>query len=586
MAKSFERYGTRWNYDVKDADSNVDISLAIEIWAMMTRRTVEQGGIGFAGHFHRFVELNWGEGNAKQFIWNPWNEEMLDASCKNKYLAVSGCSSSGKTEFYSIWALVNWYADPMNTLVFVTSTNLGESRQRIWGRIKSYHQNSKWQLGGALKLVDSSGMIKLDMQGASDESSIKLIAGEKKREAEAVGKLIGKKNRRVIFIGDELPELSPAILEACYTNLAMNQEFQLIGLGNFNSIYDTFGTFCMPVNGWGSINPTMDEWETICYGQNGKCLRFDGMKSPNVVLGRNEYKGIYNLDNLAAHKKLNENSLGFWRQCRSFPCPEGDRQYIYSEADFIQGKAHESVIWLGGEKTRVAFLDPAFTHDGDDAMMYLGWLGTDRERNRVLLYDRCIKLTEDVTKKEEFSIQVANQFVAICKQEGVRPEHAGLDHTGAITFGEYVAQIWATNILRVSFGGAPSNKPADSTGKTCKDAYGNRVSELWYMGVEFIRSQQIRGLDPETAKQLKSRKYELGDRGKVYVESKKEMKKRIGYSPDRADSAMGLLEVCRERLGFSPKGFDGVHMKRDDEWDEVVEDMTDAAESTYTVSYE
>ena len=50
------------------------------------------------------------------------------------------------------------------------------------------------------------------------------------------------------------------------------------------------------------------------------------------------------------------------------------------------------------------------------------------------------------------------------------------------------------------------------------------------------------------AKELTARKYELVAGGKLKVEKKTEMKKRLGYSPDRADAFMVALRVLRERL--------------------------------------
>jgi hypothetical protein len=45
----------------------------------------------------------------------------------------------------------------------------------------------------------------------SEKCGIELIPGEKKREKEATGKIIGIKNKSVILIADELPELPPLL---------------------------------------------------------------------------------------------------------------------------------------------------------------------------------------------------------------------------------------------------------------------------------------------------------------------------------------------------------------------------------------
>lgn len=87
--------------------------------------TVEEGGLGAEGHFREAAMLLWGEENKqKQFIWSPWADKMLELSLLHKYLAVSGCASPGKSDFYAIYAIINWLADPANTSVLITSTSL------------------------------------------------------------------------------------------------------------------------------------------------------------------------------------------------------------------------------------------------------------------------------------------------------------------------------------------------------------------------------------------------------------------------------------------------------------------------------
>jgi hypothetical protein len=110
---------------------------------------------------------------------------------------------------------------------------------------------------------------------------MQLIAGDRAKEKENIGKLIGAHNKRVILLADELTELSPALVDAARSNLVVNPYFQMIGAGNFASIYDPFGVNAEPAGGWGSVTPDFDEWET----KDGLCLRFDGL-SPGILLGR------------------------------------------------------------------------------------------------------------------------------------------------------------------------------------------------------------------------------------------------------------------------------------------------------------
>lgn len=526
--------------------SNKLSDLELELYCFWLGRKPENGGLGRAGHFRKAAEMLWNK-NTKHFVWHPWAERMLEAACTHRYLGIAGAGSSGKTDFAAIWAIINWLCATDDTMVLVTSTSLKESKKRIWGSIREYYLAVPGLPG---KMLDSIGLIRNDAnETSSDKSGITLIPGEKKKEKEAIGKLIGMKNRRVILIADELPELSEAILHASYTNLCLNPYFQLMGLGNFNSMYDPFGQFVKPKDGYGSINPEMDEWET----ERGICLRLDGMKSPNVLEGRDIWP-IYGMKHLDEHKRLGEFSAGFWRMCRSFPCPAGEEFTIYSEADFIRGHVHDDPIWAG-EYTNIASLDPGFTNGGDRSVAYHARYGRTINGKLTLAFIKAVELNDDMRLTDQSrSFQIANQFKDFCVSNHVQPQNAGIDATGAgIPFCDIVSEVWSMRFLRVSFGGRPSDYPVGTEdSRPASQVYADRVSEIWYSGVEFVRGDQIRGLDPETAKELKARRYETMKRdgvAKIRVESKTDMKKRIGKSPDRGDAAAICIAIVRERLG-------------------------------------
>lgn len=554
------RYGAYW-----DNASDLDI----ELHCYLHNRTIERGGLGRAGHFQKAVEILWGKSNKKKHcVIHPWWERMNDAACadeilengdsrQQRYLGISGCGASGKSDYGAVYAIVNWLADPVNTLVLCTSTDLKASKLRVWGRIMSYFDAVKPEyLRGTL--VASQGVIVTTNDKGkklSDESGISLIAGDKRKEREAIGKIIGAHNKRVIFIADELPELSEALLEAAYSNLATNPFFQMIGLGNFKSRYDPFGQFVQPKSGWESITIDDDEWHT----ERGLCIRLDGLKSPNLVEEKDIWP-IYGRKQLAAHRKdLGENSAGFYRMCRSFESPIGLDDAIYSESDLNAGRAYETAIWLT-KPVRVSGLDPSFTNGGDRAVQWFASFGVTKDGTATLCYDRYVTLREDVRKTSETrDYQIARQFRDNCVEAGVHPKHAGLDATGAGSpFLSIVREEWHPDVLGIDFSGAPSELPISvDNQRTAKQAYDRKVSELWYIGKEFLKYGQLKGVTQELAREMKARRYDTskGTEGlKVKVETKKDMKERLLFSPDIADSAFVVLHLCRERLGFVPGG--------------------------------
>lgn len=500
-------------------------------------------------HFKQVVDLLWNHPESKMRIeWTPWLERMIEAAFEHKYLAVAGCASSGKSQAYALWAIINFLMKPWATLVIVTSTSLKESRKRIWGAITDL-----WRAVPGLpgKLVDSVGMIRMD-DGTDtkygDRCGIALVAAERKKEREAVGKLVGIKQQRVIFIADELPELGESILEAAYTNLSNNPYFQLIGIGNPASYYDPFGQFATPKDGWGSITVEDEEWET----ERGHCLHFDAHKSPNIIAGHVVYPWMITPQNLAeSASKLGETSPGYWRMYRGFWCPTGSDTSIYSESDIVKYGADQRVQWID-TPTKVAALDPSFSANGDRSILYFGFVGLDTTGRKVICLDHYEELREDVTNKDEpRAFQIARQFKDKCEAWGVTAQNAAYDASGGgAPFGDVVDALWSRNVLRVQFGGKASERPVSLTDKAPgHERYANRVSELWWTGKELIRNKQLFGISRELVREMTERQYttEKGLNMRIRVETKSDMKARIGKSPDISDAAFILIELCRTR---------------------------------------
>lgn len=537
--------------------------LTIELYCYRYGITEEEGGLGKSGHFREVVNILWGpENEHKHFIWNPWADKMLESALVHKFLSVAGAASSGKSLFYAVYALVNWLCDPANTTVLITSTSMKESRGRIWADVEEWWNAAQKQMGDALpgKLVSSVGMIKfLDPTGEikkSDRSGIHLIAGEKRKEKETIGKLIGYKNLRLLFVGDEMPELSAALLEAASGNLdsAEKEWFQFIGIGNPNSIYDPHGLFSKPKGGWKTITPEVYEWETA----NGYCIRFDALQSPNILAGQCIYKWLPTQAKYDAKKaELGEESLTFWRMWRGFWCPTGGSESVVSEADIIGFDCENDLVrWKDGKFIWFAFLDPGYTNGGDRSVLYFAKFGVSEETGLMtLLFVEYILLFENTMNKEvSRNFQIADQFKKECEKRGVDPSCAGVDDTGAAAFGDIVHERWSKQVVRVNFGGAASKNRVSAHDKTLAcDKYKNRVTEIWCSIREYMRGNQIRGICPDLGVELTARRMVKQKSGvilKSLVESKEIMRGRTGKSPDIADAALGLLDVLRSHFHF------------------------------------
>lgn len=553
------RYGAVW-------DTRRTNDLEIELYCYKVGRSRKIGGLGKWGHFKNFVDMTWNNQAVSNvpFIWNPWAERMIKSAIKYKMAAWAGAASSGKSVTAAIYALVEYLSDPMHTLVIVTSTTLTGARQRIWKSIDQY-----WRALPGLpgEMVPSIGRIKgvnLDGKTFGEGTGIFLLASEKKKEKDALGKLIGIKAiderngdklvrpGRLILIADELPELPESLVHAAFTNLWANDGFKMIALGNPNSFFDSFGLVCKPKDGWDSVSEDDQSWET----ERGKVFRFDANISPRV-LGDERCSWMYSRDQIdQIAKDYGDKSLYYYRMVKAFWAPQGATDALYSPSDILQFGTG-LVTWGLTVPVKVAALDPAFSYGGDRSVLYFGSYGQSAEGLATLQFDDYITLKEDldlVRKGTPRSQQIVTMFREECEKRGVAPENAAFDSTGAGPFGDMISAMWSPKVMRVNFAGKASSRPVSPHDRTpASERYDNKMSELWAVGKSLLRAGQLKNIGNDLAKEMCQRTYETvkgGEGMRIRVESKPDYKARVGESPDIADSAMVLLDLCRERFAF------------------------------------
>lgn len=100
-----------------------------------------------------------------------------------------------------------------------------------------------------------------------------------------------------------------------------------------------------------------------------------------------------------------------------------------------------------------------------------------------------------------------------------------VDGTGGWGAGVIDSMIQArVNPLEVNF-----------SGKAIDPRYTNKRAEMWFLMADWIKKRGSLPKDPRLAKELVSPTYSLQN-GKFLLESKEQIKKRLGFSPDRADA--------------------------------------------------
>jgi hypothetical protein len=539
--------------------------LDIEALCFRINHTRAEGGLGRFHHFKRYVDLLWNNEELecqKRFIWNPWSEKMLRKACEVNELSVAGCTSAGKSDPFALWAIVNYLMDPTHTLVFIMSTTLSGAKKRIWKTFKEYWEALPNLPGKPLWSTNEVQGINYQQTGYGQSSGIYLLASEQSNEKSALDKLIGMKapktqgpdgrDGKIILIIDEMTGMAESILNVVNSNLKPGNEgnFQIVGLGNPNSYFDSFGIFSQPKDGWGSVTLQDEEWETAT---GGLCIRFNGENNPRITEKNDTFSWM--LTEKAINDMANtygRDSLYFYRMALGMWSPQGVDAGIYTQADIVQSGSMKPAIW-GFKKPKVlSALDPSFTNGGDRPSCTFSYLGEDAEGKQVLMLKEEIALKVNITDSETpVSYQMVYAWKKECEKRFVLPEDACFDATGGgIVFADVVKTVWSSRVFGITSAGKALKSEKDD-GKEA--IYDNRATQIWCGPHALFRSGQIKGITTELAKQLCSRQYDKnfqGDGRKVKVESKRIFKAREGHSPDESDSFLLTVELARLRHGF------------------------------------
>ena len=503
----------------------------------------------------------------EKFAKHKWSWRIIRACCQEKYVAIGGAAGGGKSYVLAGWAWVNFLADPKNTMVLVTSTDLTGARRRIWGYIMSL---SKFLPDPPCRFRDSIGsIVYCDGDGIDDNAGIKLIAADKSQSKDKVGKMIGTHNKNVILIADELSDISENVQTAFTGNLVNNPHSQMVGLSNPGSRFNPFGIFATPKGGWEAVNTDQDyEWRTAL---GGLYIRLDSEDSPNFddedtpnYVGNRYYPYLPTresideaLDTLGATREEAAKSRNFMRFQRAVFFDSDDEDTVYTEPELLRAGAIKRTKLHKPEL--IAGFDPTYSSGGDKSVLTFGEVGWDEYGQLCVQHKEIVYIYTDVTNKvDPYTLQVSEKVKKECLARGVKVENLAVDATaGGAAICDMLQLQWAPGFLRVQFGGAASDMRIKNDSRiTGKDRYRNRASELFFIGKQFLLGRQFYGIPAVVAKQMCERialEPTKGEHGLIMqVEPKKAFRLRKGYSPDETDSFLVLVELARQRFSFRP----------------------------------
>lgn len=496
------------------------------------------------------------------FAFHRWNDRRLKGVCSHNWNTWAGPGGSGKTSDAAIIALEWWLEAPHESAVIVCSTTKEMLRKRVWAQIAHFHNQLYMRFGPKAQkqnmfgeLIDSETKIRW-RQGDDKNCIFGMAVGDGPVE-DAINNLIGIHTTRVFLILDEMqgvraPIVSPKVLG----NLAKNPESYFLGMGNPESLNDPLGQHSEPLKGWGSVTlGTTEEWETKGgpLKGTGLCQAFDGRRSPadDSPEERKRLPWLISKEWIAAHLDSvgnNENDPSYLSQAVGIWPLSGLESTVLDDATITTFHCKEHAVWTQ-KPTDFASLDPSW-EGKDERILQFGKRGLteiDGKLRWMVDFGEWMRVPIDSESEEPLHYQIFRFTKRECEKRNIVPTELAIDSTGE---GGGLLSIFHREwggVVGIEFGGKPTSLPVSETNpKPSYEEYDRRASELNISVRTFAVMNSLRGLSDPVCVQACARKTEYKGR-KFRVETKTELKKRIGRSPDNLDAVAIGIDLCRQR---------------------------------------
>lgn len=423
------------------------------------------------------------------FKADPWQEKVLMDLAQHPKVSVRSGQGVGKTGLESI--VVVWY---LCTRPFPKVIATAPTRQQLYDVL--WAEIAKWLSGSKVERLLRWTKTKIYMNGFEERWWATA------RTAVRAENMQGFHEDYMLFVVDEASGVADPIMEAILGTLT-GHENKLLLCGNPTK---TSGTF------YDSHNRDRDTYKTH---------KVSSADSP-----RTSKENIQMLQ-----RKYGADSDVFRvRVLGEFPKGEADSLISLEVAE----QAAETVVDISSAFTLDVGVDVA--RFGDDKTIIAPRIG-----NRVLPLQQYSKkdtmeTTGNVIKTVEHLRKVHTQINKIV----IKIDDDGLGGGVTDRLREVNRQKGLGYIIIPIKNGS---KAKDS------DHYYNKAAEMWDTLRELLEENLSKFLQGEPGhielpnddiliKQLSSRKYKIDSKGRIELESKDEMKRRIGESPDRADAVI------------------------------------------------
>lgn len=432
---------------------------------------------------------------------------MLEALARWEDVGVESATGTGKS--YTAACVILWFlACWKNSIVNTYAPKEDQLRLYIWKEI-----DSLWPAFQRLFPTAEKTDLRIRMDG-TDKWSAHGIATAIRAGEDSATKAQGAHAPDMLLITEETPGIEPAIMTALRNTRTAAHNLQL-ALGNPDNQQDTLHQFCL-------LDGTTH-------------IRISALDHPNVVCNRVVVPGAASPEGIARISAADEPDTPMYdSRVRGMSPSEAVQSLIKLAWVKAAALKYERLLLVTKgrwEGTPAIGLDVANSEKGDKSSRAFG-------RGEVLL--------QVVTKPCPNASILGDDTVDEAQSLGVAPPHIGVDPVGvgAATVNNMIARGYQPRML----GGAlapvtgAQRSPDGASMDFAPDAnlFINLRAQMAWQLREDLR-QGLVAIEPKLAerlaRQLTAPHYERAG-GKVILEEKKHIRKRLGASPDDFDSVM------------------------------------------------
>jgi hypothetical protein len=420
--------------------------------------------------------------------------EILESVRDHAQTCVAACHDSAKTFTAACAAL--WFAFSFQpSKVITTAPTDRQVRHLLWSEIRKLHSQAAFPLPGEVQSAH------WQMPGAADWFMTG-FSTTPDTAADHATRFTGYHSPHELVIFDEAAGIPKPIWDAA-EGLLTSGHHRMLAIGNPT---DPNGEFARAYRS--------RRWHAI---------RIDAHETPNVKAGRQVYPFLVTKEWVdGMREKYGESSPAFQSKVRGLFPDQADDSLI--SLGWVQAALGRMVVPLPGA-VRSLGVDVA-RFGSDFTCFYVV------EGSRILHAE---------ARNGQDLMWTAGRTIALARQFQVRPENVAVDNTG---LGGGV-----TDRLREQrFYVRPEN-----FGKAALESrvYADRRSELWWLMRDWVRDDAALADAPARAREvlredLVAPSYVQLSDGRLRLEAKADMKKRLGRSPDDGDG-LALALAHRKR---------------------------------------